>query len=198
MTKSLAASVLFLFAAMNCLLSSATVAVAAEVETYEIDPSHSSVKFSIRHFVAKTTGNFAEFQGTLSIDRADLTNSSVKAYIVIPSVDTDSEKRDQHLQEDDYFGSAGHPSMTFSSTKWSATDDDGKFKVAGNLTIRGISKPVTLDVELLGFGEGRGGAYLSGWEAAGTIDRTQWGLNAGRPAVGSDVDILINIEAVRQ
>ncbi len=171
---------------------------AANVETYEIDTSHSSVKFSIRHFVAKTTGNFSEFEGTLTIDRDDLTKSSVQATIQIPSVDTDSAQRDKHLQEDDYFNAPTHPIMTFQSTKWEATADADEFKVTGDLTLRGVTKPVTLDVELLGFGDGRQGAYLSGWEATTTLDRTEWGVSAGQPAVGSEVDVTINIEAVRK
>lgn len=170
---------------------------AAEVETYTIDPTHSSIKFSIRHFVAKTTGNFGVFEGTLKVDRNDLTRSSAQATIQIPSVDTDNEKRDSHLQEDDYFNAAKHPVMRFTSTEWAATDKENEFKVTGDLTFNGVTKPVTLDVELLGFGEGMRGAYLSGWEATGTIDRTEWGVDGGQPAVGSDVDITINIEAIR-
>jgi polyisoprenoid-binding protein YceI len=170
----------------------------AQVETYAIDTSHSSVKFSIRHFVAKTTGNFAEFQGTLTIDRDDLTKSSVQAMIQIPSVDTDSDKRDSHLQEDDYFSSSAYPAMTFESTDWKATEDENKFKVTGDLSIRGITREVVLDVELLGFGEGMRGAYLSGWEATTTLDRTEWGVDGGQPAVGTEVDVTINIEAIRQ
>jgi polyisoprenoid-binding protein YceI len=168
------------------------------VETYKIDTAHSSVKFSIRHFVAKTTGNFAEFTGTLKIDRDDLTNSSAEATITIPSVDTDSEKRDAHLQEDDYFDSTSYPAMTFTSTSWEATEQENQFKVAGDLTIRGITNKVVLDVELLGFGEGMRGAYLSGWEATTTLDRTEWGVDGGQPAVGTEVDVTINIEAIRQ
>lgn len=168
------------------------------VEVYEIDTAHSSVKFSIRHFVAKTTGNFAEFEGTLKINRAELTKSSAEATIRIPSVNTNNEKRDAHLQEDDYFNAAAQPLMTFRSTKWEATDDDDAFKVTGDLSFNGVTKPVELDVELLGFGEGMQGAYLSGWEATTTIDRTEWGVNGGQPAVGSEVDVTINIEAIRQ
>jgi len=169
-----------------------------DVEIYEIDAVHSSVKFSIRHFVAKTTGSFGEFEGTLKINRDDLTKSSVEATIQIPSVDTNNEKRDAHLQEDDYFNAAEQPLMTFKSTAWAATDDDDEFEVTGDLTFNGLTKPVTLEVELLGFGEGMRGAYLSGWEATTTIDRTKWGVNGGRPAVGTDVDVTINIEAIRQ
>jgi len=168
------------------------------VETYQIDTAHSSVKFSIRHFVAKTTGNFADFEGTLKVDRDDLTKSSVEATIKIPSVDTDSDKRDAHLQEDDYFGAGEHPLMTFKSTQWAKAEGENKFKVTGDLTMRGITKAVTLDVELLGFGEGMRGAYLSGWEAKTTLDRTNWGITGGQPAVGKEVDVTINIEAFRQ
>jgi polyisoprenoid-binding protein YceI len=173
-------------------------AQAAEVETYEIDPVHSSIKFSIRHFVAKTTGNFGQFEGTLEVNRSDLTKSSAQATIQIPSVDTDNEKRDAHLQEDDYFGAAANPVMTFTSTDWAATDSEDHFKVTGDLSFNGVTKPVTLEVELLGFGEGMRGAYLSGWEAKTTIDRTEWGVDGGQPAVGNEVDITINIEAIRQ
>lgn len=169
-----------------------------KVETYKIDGPHSSVKFSIRHFVAKTTGNFSDFEGTLKINRDDLTKSSVEATIKIPSVDTDSDKRDAHLQEDDYFDAGEHPLMTFKSTKWAEAEGENKFKVTGDLTIRGITKEVVLDVELLGFGEGMNGAYLSGWEATTTLDRTEWGVDGGQPAVGTEVDVTINIEAIRQ
>lgn len=170
----------------------------ADVEVYEIDTAHSSVKFNIRHFVAKTTGNFAEFSGTLKINRADMTKSSVEATIQIPSVNTNNEKRDAHLQEDDYFNTAEQPLMTFTSTEWAATENDDEFEVTGDLSFNGVTKPVTLEVELLGFGEGMRGAYLSGWEATTTIDRTEWGVNGGQPAVGSEVDVTINIEAIRQ
>jgi polyisoprenoid-binding protein YceI len=171
---------------------------AGEVETYKIDTAHSSVKFSIRHFVAKTTGNFADFEGTMKVDRHDLTKSSFEATIKIPSVDTDSSKRDAHLQEDDYFSAGKYPAMTFKSTKWAKAEGENKFKVTGDLTIRSITKEVVLDVELLGFGEGMRGAYLSGWEATTTLDRTEWGINGGQPAVGTEVDVTINIEAIRQ
>jgi polyisoprenoid-binding protein YceI len=185
-----------LFAVASLTFSSALTA--ETIETYVIDTSHSSVKFSIRHFVAKTTGNFAEFEGTLTVNRDDLTKSTVEATILIPSVDTDSEKRDSHLQEDDYFSSSAFPAMTFKSTAWEATEDENMFKVTGDLSIRGITKEVVLDVELLGFGEGMRGAYLSGWEATTTLDRTDWGVTGGQPAVGTEVDVTINIEAIRQ
>lgn len=169
-----------------------------DYEVYQIDPIHSSVKFAIRHFVAKTTGSFGEFEGVIKVDRDDLTNSHVEATIRIPSVDTDNEKRDSHLQEDDYFNAAQHPLITFRSSAWQATDEANKFKVTGDLQMHGTTRPVTMEVELLGFGEGMNGAFLSGWEATTTLDRTEWGINGGQPAVGTNVDVTINIEAIRQ
>ena len=88
--------------------------------------------------------------------------------------------------------------MTFKSTKWSKALGDNKFKVAGDLTIRGTTKEVVLDVELLGFGEGRPGVFLSGWEATTMLDRTEWSITGGQPAVGDEVEVTINIEAVRE
>ena len=171
---------------------------AKTLETFKIDTSHSSVKFSIRHFVAKTTGNFAEFDGIIKVDREDLTNSSVVATIQIPSVDTDNSKRDAHLQEADYFDSATHPTVSFESKEWKATESKNAFVVTGDLSIRGTTKEVDLDVELLGFGEGMRGAFLSGWEIKTMLDRTDFGVDGGQPAVGNEVDVTINIEAIRQ
>lgn len=170
----------------------------AHEEVYHIDTSHSSVNFSIRHFVAKTTGSFNQFSGTIHVDTDDMTKSRVEATITVGSVDTADEKRDAHLNADDYFHSAKFPLIQFKSSKWSATEKEDVFSVTGDLTMLGVTREVVLEVSLLGFGPGRNGAYLSGWEATTTIDRTDWGLTAGAPAIGNDVDITINIEAVRQ
>ena len=183
---------------LTLALAVSSLYAAAEVEIYKIDPTHSSVKFSIRHFVAKTTGSFNQFEGTLSVDRDDLSNSSVEAIITVPSVNTANKKRDTHLQEDDYFASEKHPLITFKSTHWAKTDNKDSFKVTGHLTMLETTKEVILNVDLLGFGPGRNGAQLSGWEATTQIDRTEWGILGGKPAVGTEVDITINIEAIKQ
>ena len=175
-----------------------SIYVSAKVETYEIDSTHSSIKFSIRHFVAKTTGKFNQFKGTLILDRDNWNNSSVKAEISVPSVDTANKNRDAHLQEEDYFNSTEHLLITFESTKWETTDEKDKFKVTGDLTMMNVTREVVLDVDLLGFGPGMDGAYLSGWEAKTLLDRTEWGVSGGQPAVGTEVDVTINIEAIRQ
>lgn len=185
-----------LFIALASVLS--LHAAKATEEIYQIDTSHSSVNFSIRHFVAKTTGSFNQFSGTIHVDTEDMSRSHVEAIITVGSVDTADEKRDAHLNADDYFHSAKFPLIEFKSTNWAATEKDDVFAVTGDLTMLGITREVILQVHLLGFGPGRNGAYLSGWEATTVIDRSDWGLTAGAPAIGNEVDITINIEAVRQ
>ena len=135
-------------------------AASAAVETYAIDPVHSSVAFSVRHFLTRVPGHFAKFTGTITVDRDNLENSSVVAAIDVGSVSTDNEKRDDHLKSPDFFDAAKFDSITFKSTSWKKTGE-GTFDVAGDLTIHGVTKPVVLKVDLLGFGPGMmGGAAL--------------------------------------
>ena len=169
----------------------------AAVETYTIDPVHSTLSFSLRHLVSKFTGNFGKVTGTVKVDRANLEQSSVEAVIDIASLNTASEKRDNHVKSADFFDLAKYTTATFKSTAWKKTGDD-TFDVTGNLTIKDVTKPVTLKVKLLAFGDGMGGAKLSGWEAAVTIKKSEFGL-AGpamlSKALGDDVSISIGIEA---
>tara|TARA_E500000178_G_scaffold352019_1_gene414482 strand:+ start:826 stop:1377 length:552 start_codon:yes stop_codon:yes gene_type:complete len=181
---------------VSCLLSN--LSLADEAVRYNIDTSHSSVEFSIRHFVAKTTGDFSQFNGFIDVDIDHPEENYAEATIHIASIDTNSEKRDAHLQEEDYFNSENHPLISFKSTKWVPTEDTNTFLVTGELSMNNVSKDITMTVELLGMGPGMHGRYLSGWEAKTTINRTDWNINGGLGAVGEDVDITINIEAIRE
>ncbi len=169
----------------------------AATETYNIDPVHSSVGFSIRHVFSKVPGNFTKFSGTIVLDRANLEKSSVEATIEIKSLDTRSAKRDSDVQGADYFDSANHPTITFKSTSWKKTGAD-TYDVTGALTIKGITKTVVLQTKLLGFGPGLMGAYVSGWEATTTLKRHDFGV-AGPAwlgtAIGEEVAVTIGIEA---
>lgn len=171
---------------------------AGESVRYNIDPSHSSIEFSIRHFVAKTNGNFSEFTGFIDIDVAHPEDNYAEASISIPSIDTNSDKRDAHLQQDDYFNSEKHPFISFKSTKWEQTEKENHYVVSGDLSMNNITNPILMNVELLGMGPGMHGRYLSGWEGKTTIDRTDWNINGGIGAVGEIVEIRINIEAIRE
>ena len=181
---------------VSCLLSN--LSLADEAVRYNIDTSHSSVEFSIRHFVAKTTGDFSQFNGFIDVDIDHPEENYAEATIHIASIDTNSEKRDAHLQEEDYFNSENHPLISFKSTKWVPTEDTNMFLVTGELSMNNVSKDITMTVELLGMGPGMHGRYLSGWEAKTTINRTDWNINGGLGAVGEEVDITIYIEAIRE
>jgi polyisoprenoid-binding protein YceI len=183
--------------ALVALTSGLVCAASAAVETYAIDPVHSSVAFKVRHFLTKVPGSFTTFSGTITVDRDNLENSSVVAKIDVGSVTTGTEKRDTHLKSPDFFDLAKYDSITFSSTAWKKTGDN-MFDVTGDLTIHGVTKSVVLKVDLLGFGPGMMGAQLSGWDATTTIDRSDFGVNGPAmlgKALGSEVAISISIEA---
>ncbi len=179
---------------VTTLLLGSTVASRAAVETYTADPAHSSVTFTIRHFFSEVPGRFTKFDATLTVDRENLEHSSAEATIQVASVDTDQPKRDEHLQKPEFFDAAKFPTMTFKSTSWKKTGED-TFDVAGDLTIKGVTKPAVLKVQSLGFGPGMGGAMLSGWKGTTTIHRTDFGVEAFPKVVGEDVAVTINLEA---
>jgi len=168
----------------------------AEKVVYKLDPVHSGVNFKIRHFVNRMPGSFTEFTGEIHFDKANPANSKAVATINPASVDTRNEDRDDHLNQDDYFNVAAFAEMTFTSTSWEVVDEN-EFKVTGDLTMLGKTNAVTLDVTFLGEVEGRG-AVRSGWEATGQLDRREWGLTAGQPAIGNEVDIELLLQAHKQ
>ena len=186
----------FLFTTAVVALLTAGTARAA-TETYAIDPVHSSVGFSIRHFVGKVPGKFTKFSGTITVDRANLEKSSVTAKIEIASIETGDSDRDTHLKSPDFFNAEKYPAMTFASTSWKKTGED-TFDITGDLTIKGIKKRVVLKTTLLGFGPGSQGAQLSGWEATTTVKKADFDLKG--PAIlgtmlGDDVTITIAVES---
>lgn len=181
-------------------IAAAFVSNATANETYTIDPVHSSVGFKIRHFVAKVPGKFTQFSGTIAVDRANLEKSSAEATIQVTSIDTENQKRDDHLRSADFFDATKFPTMTFKSKSWKKTGVD-KYDVTGNLTLKGVTKEVVLKVTSLGFGPGMGGAQLSGWEAATTINKADFNMKDPAmldAALGDEVEITINVEAVQK
>lgn len=193
MNKNPVSRILALALAAAGLATSASAAV----ETYTIDNVHSSVGFSIRHFVSKVPGKFSKFSGTLTVDRANLEKSSAVATIDVTSINTDNTKRDDHLRSADFFEVAKFPTMTFKSSSWKKTGAD-TYDVAGDLTLKDVTRPVVLKVTALGFGPGMQGAQLSGWEATTTINKADFNVKDPAmldAALGDDVTITINIEA---
>lgn len=172
--------------------------------TYTIDASHSRFGFVARHaMVTKVRGQFNEFEGTLRVDAADPTQSAGELVIQAASIDTRNADRDAHLRSNDFFAMDEFPEITFESTGVEATDDEDKFRVTGDLTMRGVTKPVTLDVEFTGAATDPWGNTRVGLEGSATVNRKDWGINwnaaleAGGVLVSEKVTIEFEIAAVK-
>jgi len=186
------------FFAAALVVVALALSASAQATSWIIDPNHSSVGFTIRHLFSKVPGAFDKFSGTIDYDPANPTAASVKVEIDPASIDTKTQKRDDHLRSPDFFDVAKFPAMTFQSTK--VTKGEGNALTAeGNLTMHGVTKPVTLAVMFLGAGPAMGG-QRAGFEATTKIDRKDFGiiwnktLDSGT-LLGDDVDITIGIEA---
>ena len=185
---------------LTTALVAATLALSgtAQAATWTIDPAHSSVGFSIRHIFSKVPGYFDKFTGTIDYDPANPTAASVKVDIDPASIDTKTQRRDDHLRSADFFDVAQFPAMSFVSTK--VTKGEGNaLTVEGNLTMHGVTKPVTLAATFLGAGPAQPGQKI-GFEATTKIDRKDFGIIWNRTIdngtlLGDDVAITIGIEA---
>jgi len=171
--------------------------------TYSLDKSHSTVGFVVRHLmVSKVRGSFEEYEGVITVAE-DPTQSSVTATIQMASINTRDEQRDGHLKSGDFFEVETYPTLTFTSTK--VTPAGGSdWKVEGDLTIHGVTKPVTLEVEFNGASGDPWGGKRIGFSASTEIDREDFGitfnmaLETGGVMVGKSVKIEIEAEAVLQ
>lgn len=186
-------------------LAAASLA-AAEPLTLMLDKTHSEVGFNIRHFFNKTHGRFKDFSGTIVFDPANLAASTVEVSIVDSTIDTASERRDGHLRSPEFFDVAKYPDITFKSTRVIPGKDNNHFQVVGDFNLHGVTKPVTLDVEMLGLGPiaigGRSLGTQAGFTATTTIKRQDWGitwnklLDQGGLMLGDDVDIVLSVAAL--
>jgi polyisoprenoid-binding protein YceI len=164
--------------------------------TWAIDPVHSEVSFVVRHMmVSKVRGRFDKFEGTITTAPNPL-DSTVNASIDLSSVNTGEPNRDNHIRSADFFEVESHPHMTFRSTGVRA--DGGDFLLDGDLTIRGTTKPVTLKLEINGFGPDAYGGTRAGFSATTEINRSEWGVSYNGPIPGGGVavseKVTINLE----
>ena len=173
------------------------------VGTYAIDTSHTRLGFAVRHMaVSKVRGDFKEFSGTLELAE-DPTQSKISVTIQAGSVDTHDENRDNHLRTNDFFDVENHPTWTFTSTAIRPVTGS-EWKVDGDLTIRGVTKPVTLDATLEGVVKDPYGMHRVGFSATTSIEREDFGVSfngvmeAGGVVVGKKVDIDLEVEATLQ
>ncbi len=167
---------------------------------WQIDPAHSEIKFKVKHLVVSTvTGHFKNFSAVIEADRDDFADASIAFEAEVNSLSTNNEQRDAHLKSPDFFDAPNHPKITFRSNLVTPVSEDG-FEVTGNLTIRGVTRPITLNVTYNGTVSGFGGARVAGFEITGKLNRFDYGLmwnamtEAGGVVVSSDVKLDIGAE----
>jgi polyisoprenoid-binding protein YceI len=186
----------FFTAALSALLLTGVTAF-AQTSTWAIDTNHSQVNFAIRHMgVSTVRGSISGVAGNVVWDEKNPNNSTVEATINATTVSTNNEKRDAHLKSPDFFNVEKFPTLTFKST--SVTSANGKLKVIGDLTLAGVTKSITLDVD----GptppqKGMGGKMVTGFSATGTLKRSDFnfGSKFAAPVLGDDVQFTIDVEA---
>ncbi len=167
-------------------------------DAYKIDPNHSSVTFQYTHFgFSHPTGKFMNAVGTVNLDKADPSKSSVEVSFDIAGVNTGVPALDAHLKTPDFFDAAKFPTATFKSTKVVVTGKDTA-KVTGDLTIHGVTKPVTLDVKLNKLDLNMMKKEDAGFTATATIKRSDFGMGNYVPAVSDQVDLYIEAETIKQ
>ena len=169
--------------------------------TWKLDPAHTTIEFVAKHMMITTVkGRFTEFEGTIVADEADIGNSSVEVSMKAASIDTRAEQRDQHLKSPDFLDVDKYTDVTFKSTKVEGQKDH--FTVTGDLTIRGVTRTITLDVTFEGTGKDPWGGTRSSFHATGTFDRRDYGLTwnvaleTGGILVSNEIKVVIEAQVV--
>jgi polyisoprenoid-binding protein YceI len=172
----------------------------AETTTWKVDKAHSSVQFTVTHMViSSVTGKFKKFDGEIKSENADFKNAKIKFTIDAESIDTDNQKRDDHLKSPDFFDSAKYPQIKFESTSFEKIEAN-KYKLTGNFTMKDITKNITLEVVYTGSVKDAKGNSRAGFKISGTVNRfdyhLQWNktIEAGGLVVGKDVDFVCYME----
>jgi len=170
---------------------------------WTIDPMHSEIGFKVKHLVISTvSGKFGAFEGTVETEGDSFNNAKVNFNADINSIDTGVADRDVHLKSPDFFDAVNNPKLTFESTSFTNKGGDD-YELQGNITIKGVTKAITLHVEYGGTGPNAYGQTIAGFELTGKINRKDFGLNwsavteAGGIVVSDDVKLAMNIEVVK-
>lgn len=180
-----------------------TTAILPETSTWQLDASHSSIGFSVKHLmIATVKGSFGAFEASFSGDENDLAKAQVSAKIDTATINTANDQRDGHLRSPDFFDAENFPAITFVG-KRIVGDAFGDFKIVGDLTIRGVTKEITLDATFEGRAKDPWGNSRLGYTAKGKINRTDFGLNwnqaleAGGVLVSEEVKISVEASFVK-
>lgn len=179
-------------------------ALAALTGEYTVDPSHSSVGFTVRHaMVTNVRGSFTDLDGTLELDGANPAASEAALTVRMTSVDTGAEDRDNHLRSADFFDAEKFPEMTFRSTRAEQLGGED-YRITGDLTIKGVTRPLSIDLEFNGSATDPFGNERVGFEGSTTIQRSDWGLTwnaaleAGGVLVSDKVKLNFDISAIKK
>jgi len=179
------------------------LATPALADTWMVDQAHSDASFQIRHMMSRVRGSFTDFSGTVVADAARPEASSVEFAVKAASIDTANAKRDEDLRGADFFDVAKHPDITFKSARVKAAGKD-RYDVTGTLTMRGVSREVTIPVQFLGFGKDPWGNDKAGFSTDFALNRKDYGivwnkaLDTGGVLLGDEVAVSINLEMARQ
>lgn len=184
-------------------MTSATVTTPSLAGTsWSIDSAHTQVEFAVKHMMlAKVRGRFAEFEGSVAFETDDIASAAIEVRIAAASIDTRVAQRDEHLRSADFFDVAQYPELRFVSRRIEARGD-AEYRVVGELTIRGVTREVTLDARFEGTGTDPWGGTRIAFSASGSIDRRDYGLTwnqaleAGGILVGDEVRLSIEAELV--
>lgn len=176
----------------------------ATATKWVLDPMHSEIQFKIKHLVISTvTGFFKKFEGTCEAPGDSFENAEIDFSLDVESIDTNQEQRDVHLKSPEFFDAEKFPKITFKSTSFTKTGDD-EYDLNGNLTIKDVTKPVTLKVEFGGTANDFYGNLKAGFEVTGKINRKEYGLvwggitETGSVVLGEDVKLVINAQFAKQ
>ena len=186
--------------ALALALTAATVFAAPQ--TYVVDRAHSEADFSVRHMMSKVSGKFDDFSGSVSLDRANPSASSVEFTIKTASINTGNPDRDKHLRTPDFFDAEKNPEIRFKSTAVAPSKTKNVYDVTGDLTMHGVTKRVTLPVEFLGFQKDPWGHERAGFALETKLNRKDYGINWNKALdngglyIGDDITVSINLETL--
>ncbi|GAA3531446.1 YceI family protein [Zobellella aerophila] len=181
----------------SLLWSSILLAGPVMAADYKVDDAHSNIAFKVSHMGFSTMlGRFNQFEGSYFFDGDNPAAAKVDLTIQAESVDTNHEPRDKHLRSPDFFDVRQYPTLNFTSTGYEGTKESGK--LTGDLTLHGVTKPVTLDVAFVGEGDDPWGGFRNGFNAVGKIKRSEFGMEYGLPGIGDDIELNVFVEGIRQ
>ncbi len=175
-----------------------TSAMPANAATFEIDPTHSNIVFLVDHLgYSRMVGQFQDWGGSFDFDETKPETSSIQLIIKTESVDTDHAKRDDHLRSPDFFNAVEFPELTFKSTAVKVTGKNTG-ELTGDVTLLGVTKPVTLDVTFNKAANNPWGQFVAGFSATGSLKRSEFGMTTMLGGLGDKIDLIIEVEGERQ